>query len=268
MSVDAILTKDLLYNDILNKFEPLDQTETLAVELLSLPTNSYKYIQLTGLPLNPNYAESFNVEVKRTSDNFLFSETSQPEDIQPTQFWVNYHEQNPQQNGRIYFHNSVVAGTQFTIRYPFVGTASNYRNIYALAERQLYELLRTSGSLNAGNYKIINLANGTSTNHAINKGQLDSVNTTLTDSLYTEITNRTNGDSGLQTQITTLNSWKISTRQTYANTSISPGYIKITEIYVDAIIQDIGSGIMAITGYNLRIVISSNSGSVTKTIQI
>ena len=195
MPIDTILKKDLLFNDILNKFEPLDHTETLQVELLSLPVNSYKYIQLTGLPLNPNYVESFPVEVTRVSDSLVFSETSQGNDIQPTQYWINYHEQNYQQNGRIYFNSAVNIGESFLIRYPFIGTASNAKNIYALAYRQLYELQLTSGHLDAGNYRIKNLLNAIDNQDAISKIQLDNEILNLDNNLQNDINDILNGNS-------------------------------------------------------------------------
>jgi hypothetical protein len=174
MGIPEILKKDLLYNDLLKKFEPLNYTEVRPIELLSLPINSYKYIQLTGLPLNPIYEESFNVTVKSLSDNVTFSETSNPDSIGESQYWINYHEQNFQQNGRIYFNDATLVGEQFEINYPFIGTANNYRNIYELTFRQLYDLGKTvDNKLDAGSLIITNLGDGVDTDDAVNRGQLN-----------------------------------------------------------------------------------------------
>ena len=49
-----------------------------------------------------------------------------------------------------------------------------------------------TGNLKMGSFKITGLGNGTTTNDAVNKGQLDAQNTSLTSAINTAVTNLAN----------------------------------------------------------------------------
>src|SRR5574343_695042 len=172
---EGLRTQDFRYNPISRVFVP----ETITAESHTcglIPNMGGVY----GFPLNEiPLKESPSTVIVTRSDSTVFTEVVDTAPI-GTEFYVDYHYDTYANRGYIIM-NSSQNGNTFTVAYKGLGSVMSVANTQYIEQIALDSKLSRDGSLpmlgnlNANSNKITNLSNGTNSGDAVNKSQLDAV---------------------------------------------------------------------------------------------